>query len=199
MKNSILIFISMFVSSSFAQPNIETRAGLTGYLQLGNEVTQALNKFNSQFKIYELTDFADGTGDAYLSALVEKNTGDCEQRTPPAVKALPQAVIGDFNGDGKDDAVVMGKDGREHMVLGVISSPKAYRVVVIEKSARMSGKLSTALSLVESTGKAAIIDYYVKCLPPSVKRFKNDGILVGEVNTNSQRLYSFNGSAFIKY
>ncbi len=196
----VLLFFAVSASAqNTVAPTIKIHKELLGQLELGPDVSEALKKFNAKFKLYDLKDFDVELLNSYVAPPDEKSSASCEERNPPAVKALPMAVIGDFNGDGRDDAVVLGHDS-QHRVLAVLSGTSGYSVSEIEKKPYVpSKKLVEALTLVESTAKARAIDFYVKCLPPTVKRFKADAVLVGEYMTDNNRLYFLDGKSFKQF
>ena len=192
----LLFFVSSVSAQNLIAPTIEIRREQLGQLQLGPDVSAALKKFNAKFQLYDLKDYDAELLKSYVAPGDEKSSAGCEERNPPAVKTLPMAVIGDFNGDGRDDAVVAGHDS-QHRVLAVLSGPSGYSTLEIEKKPYApSKKLVESLTLVESTTKARAIDFYVKCLPPTVRRFKADAVLIGEYMTDNNRLYSLDGKSF---
>ncbi len=224
MKLIYLLMIAGFTGAASAQPTIEIHEGRLGELKLGPVVEQALKKFNPNFQVYNSSDFIQSLQDVYVAPTREqlaanKNKTNCDEMIPPADKSLPQAVVGDFNGDKIDDVVLLGHDQKSHYVLGVLSSGKTYEVSIIERSEYVPPTQSTfppkeagepepqdverglteSLTLVESEAEARKSEYIKKCVSPDVKRFKNDAVLVSEYMSPANRLYYVKGKKFVEY
>lgn len=82
-------------------------------LDLAPAVEDALDRFDRDFEPW--------TGDDYRGL-----SGDYS----PSPRQVPWAVIGDFNGDGRTDVALAGRDDRDALVLIVVSTGRSrYRVI----------------------------------------------------------------------
>lgn len=86
-------------------------------LDLAPEVEDALDRFDRDFEPWDARFYA-ALPDGY-------------QPTP---RQVPWAVIGDFNGDGRSDVALAGRDDRDALVLVVLSTGRSrYRVIEADR------------------------------------------------------------------
>lgn len=230
MALSILLGLSLPIAAhmSLPSPRIEIRKNQLGVLQLGSVLEAELKKFNSDFKVYLPENFVPSLVEDYVHTSPRLSTNgkttDCASLEPPPATELPMAVVGDFNGDGKNDAVLMGDDKKNHLVLGALSSGKTYKISVIERAKYVRPEDSfhppfdeedveesdeseselgrergfhESLSQVPSKAAAAKVPFY-RC-HPSIKLFAHDGVLVSEYLSSNNRLYSVVNGKFTLY
>ncbi|MBX3022345.1 MAG: hypothetical protein KF799_11785 [Bdellovibrionales bacterium] len=120
MKNSVYVALILFSALANAEaPRIDNVTGNSvGTPVLGQAVTNALTAYNPEFKLFESTDYIPSTQRMYKGSRNETQ----------------MAIVGDFNGDGINDVVVMGHANNETLILGVISKKNGqYEVKEIER------------------------------------------------------------------
>ena len=103
------------------------------------------------------------------------------RRYPFSLQSTPSAVVGDFNGDGRLDAVLAGRNEHGPEILAVMSEAATYRVVLISQwnafdALRAKGKAvpKTALGLLAFTSKGKTYDIGGDTVSQLVT-LKNDG------------------------
>jgi hypothetical protein len=122
MKNSLLILVGLLVMSfsnvnaQIDEPTIKCQ-GNKYVLVLPQEMEIAINKFNPHFKTWESEDYVDG------ACVSEKKDGRQKQ--------APFALIVDANKDGKRDIILDGHDGKECLLICVLSQQPGYVVVLV--------------------------------------------------------------------
>ncbi len=104
-------------------PSIST-AGGERVLNLSKEQKSAIRSYNQDFQIRKQAD--------YLPSLLKQYTFSNRQ--------LPFAVIGDFNGDGKNDVALQGHDKTRELLIAVLSSTGGPVVMEIMRSALVDPK-----------------------------------------------------------
>lgn len=86
-------------------------------LDLAPAVEDALDRFDRDFEPWDARFYA-ALPDGYA----------------PSPRQLPWAVIGDFNGDGRTDIALAGRDDRDALVLVVVSTGRSrYRVIEADR------------------------------------------------------------------
>jgi len=122
----ILSFCSPGIVLDFAADE-EPSVGMAGnerVLNLGKEQRMAIRGYNPDFQIRRQAD--------YLPSLLKQY--------PFSNRQLPFAVIGDFNGDGRNDVVLQGHDKTNELLIAVLSSSSGPSVMEIMKSALVDPK-----------------------------------------------------------
>lgn len=90
-------------------------------LDLPPAAEDALDRFDRDFEPWQLADYA-RSATAALDGYV------------PSPRQVPWAVIGDFNGDGRLDVAVAGRDDRDALVVLVLSTGRSrYRAVEADR------------------------------------------------------------------
>lgn len=84
-------------------------------MALSEPVRNAIKKFDSGFKMWEIEDFSDEQSRNY----------------PYSAKALPYAIKGDYNSDGIEDIVLSGRNYEGNVSLALLSSGANYKIVKV--------------------------------------------------------------------
>ncbi|MBC7370554.1 MAG: hypothetical protein H7326_03255 [Bdellovibrionaceae bacterium] len=116
MRAHQIILLGSFITSELSVaadvfPRIE-KVGSTYNLILSPAMESELKKVSPSFKQYPPNYFPDRIMKSYKFS----------------DKQMLSAVIGDFNGDGKPDAIVQGADSRGDVVFKIISADKGYKI-----------------------------------------------------------------------
>ena len=152
-------------------PRVEYR------IVLPDDMERALRAFDPSFKIWEQSDYS---------------VKDI-RRYPFSLQSTPSAVIGDFNGDGRLDCALAGRNDHGPELLVILSDTGGYRVVPIYRretfdAPRKKGKRvpRTAFGLLSFAPKGKAYDVGGDMTVRFVT-LRNDGFLDRQLNE-----YSFN-------
>lgn len=171
-----LLFISIKSWAMLDTPKLIPTSHRLARLELGTSATKALKKFDPQFEIIGEEKFLLNVQTLFKESYSEE---------------IPQAAIGDFNGDRVPDVALMGKSHGKILTLALISSKNEYKPVVIQQELKYEEK------------KKGLINYLVK-LPAQEqiqgqesieKKFKNDAIKI-ETFLGPSHLYYFKDGKF---
>ena len=142
-------------------PRVEYR------IVLPDDMERALRAFDPSFKIWEQSDYS---------------VKDI-RRYPFSLQSTPSAVIGDFNGDGRLDAVLAGRNKHGPEILAVMSASATYRVVLVSRW--------NAFDTLRAKGKAVPkAAFGLLAFVPKGKAYDIGGDSV-------TRLFTFNNDGFI--
>jgi len=187
----IMNLLFALVLYAHAAPRITPVAGQVGVPTLTAPVEAALAKANPDFKMF--------TADDYL----------------PSVKMLflnlrdetPMAIVGDFNGDGQKDIVVMGHARNERLVYAVISVKNGYVAQLVDREALDDRPLYPAMAELgeefdadqEAAFRESGQDTYLSLQPandrePGVKAFKLDTLILETFRADSRVFPYVDGS-----
>lgn len=113
-------WVALFIAGAFAvqPPKIDKVEGFF-YLNVGQDVQRALKSFDPYFSPWTDADFIPSVREIY-KASVTQTMG---------------AVVGDFNGDKKPDAAIMGRGRDYNLILAVLSKEGSYEVIEVERTA----------------------------------------------------------------
>src|SRR5262245_59049560 len=119
MLNSVFLFVSVFSlnllpNQAVVPPSPKILKG-QGVIVLPEKMKGALNKFNSNFAVWRVEDYAPTIANA-------------DQYRDDA-RVAPFAVIVDVNKDGVLDVILDGHDNQKALLIGVISNREGYSVV----------------------------------------------------------------------
>ncbi|MEM7646226.1 MAG: hypothetical protein AAF203_04905 [Pseudomonadota bacterium] len=120
----MIVFIHGLFSLLLASTSLVYDHKNNHQLRLPDEVQKALKAYDPHFQPRKYSDFIPIVRSAYKT----------NQRDNLF------SVIGDFNGDGLQDLVLMGSNKTNDLLVGVLSKDKAYSVVSIEKSPKTDPK-----------------------------------------------------------
>jgi len=106
--------INIFMNRAYAVSDDDLKIINTGSkakLLYGENIKSILLKRHPQFKRYKLNDYSKSVKD-----LMSKTRNN-----------LPGAAIGDYNGDGRKDLIVMGRKANKSVVIAFLSQKKGYK------------------------------------------------------------------------
>ena len=146
-------------------PRVEYRIALPSAMK------RVLRAFDPGFKVWEQSDYS---------------VADV-RRYPFSLQSTPSAVVGDFNGDGRLDAVLAGRNKYGPEILAVMSASATYRVVLISRWSAfdaLRGKdmavPKTAFGLLAFVPKGKTYDIGGDTVT-RLFTFKNDGFVCNEL------------------
>ena len=90
---------------------------------LNDQMSLALKKFNPRFEAWKPADYAPAI-----------------QKSAIEDKRLPYALILDLNKDKKNDLILDGHDDKNNLLIGILSNPEGYSVIVIFETELVSPK-----------------------------------------------------------
>lgn len=116
-----------FCSASEKVANGTPRIEISYQIILSTPMSKALRKVEPDFKIWPLSHF-----DPYTRSTYKFNDEHSERLL--RVYRSPSAVIGDFNGDGKSDVIMIGYDKTHEIEVTLLSKKNEYEVTVSSKT-----------------------------------------------------------------
>jgi len=161
-------------------PAIEEKKGKCSLI-LTKPIKKLLADYDPDFKIWKRSDFVrsiDGNADYHKCS---------EQQTP-------YAVIGEFNGDDIRDIILMGRNKKWSLLLGIISSEQTHKVIEIKKYDLVNPK-DDWIDNENNTGLSSCL-YYCSPLRAAEKmkvKYKNDAFLRGIYGKASSIFWYENG------
>lgn len=111
------IYQGEIYSSSGAVLSPGTPPAVTN-VELSSPMEKALKEYNENFVLWKLSDYPKDKIKDY----------------PYSEKAMPYAVKGDFNGDGREDIALLGHDADTNIAVALVSSSDSYHAVEIQSS-----------------------------------------------------------------
>lgn len=159
---------------------------------LSTLMAKALEKYSPDFKIWQAQDFIPPIRATEI--------------VPP--NQFPSCLFGDFNGDGIIDAVLMGQDKTNELVIAVLSKHNAYEITEIERFPFIDPK--EIWTITEPDKKEYGLSHSLTLLTRGkvVKTFPNPSSLeitlmtdafVIEYFEKASRLYIYKDGRFISY
>lgn len=116
LKNLAVVLLISNPAFALIEPKIKVLSGKYAF-EPGAEVSAALKKYDSTFKIWKDEDFSNEVKKFYK----------------PSKNQMLAGVVADFNGDKIQDAVLMGRTSTHSVLLAALSQGKKYLVSEINK------------------------------------------------------------------
>lgn len=91
-------------------------------LKLNDEALKVLKKWNPQFEVYHISDYAQTVMELFQATKNE----------------LPMAVIGDFDADKKDDIALMGADRKKEYSVILLQRDRSFEIFVARETEKPS-------------------------------------------------------------
>lgn len=169
--------------SAYASPRIESGRPL-----LGADVEAALAKADPQFKIFTPDDFLPSVRQSFADAPADET---------------PMAIVGDFNGDRRQDIVVMGHARGERLVYAVLSNRNGYVAQLVDREVMPEQALYPAFGELgaehdedqNEVWRESGVDTYLSLQragyrEPGIKTFKLDTLILETFRADS-RVFPF--------
>jgi hypothetical protein len=136
---------------------VSPRIELSYKVVLSDGMQKALRKLNPKFKVLTA---------AQVNPVVMASYTYTDDDSRVAVRVLqsPSAVIGDFNGDGKADAVLLGYDGTSLLVVRLLSTPHGYKAdsEAVLPAPEHPDKMQMYYCCIELVKKGTAISYFAE-------------------------------------
>ena len=174
--------LSISESSATAEDSVYPGINVQGFkdLELSEAMRQALNKYFPGLILWRISDYPAAQLKGY----------------PYEEKSLPYVVMGDFNGDGIEDAAIAGHNRESNLVLALISSGSAsYRVLEVKEEKFYTGTLKDVNMLPSPTDALVLKKKGTKIIEgdigPTMTILKSDGFSVKGISTFDRSTHGF--------
>ena len=121
-------------------PRIEEQSGEYS-LRLPSQIRTAIRNYDSAFVCWQLDEY-----DNFIRQTYEPNPHQ-----------LPYAIIGDFNGDGKDDVILHGHNHANEILIAILSVDAAYSLMELRRSEDSDSTFKPIPDLLTFVAKGTIV------------------------------------------
>ncbi|MBY0383862.1 hypothetical protein K2X05_01775 [bacterium] len=145
MKVFIYFFLYLFSMTVFAQ-DVQLNSPQKGEVKLSDSVLSALKKWDKDFRVFPIKSFPPTVIGLFRDSKQE----------------LPMVVLGDFNGDQKQDVALLGHNKTQQRVVILVVQDKTF--VAVDVNTKPFVDPEKAFLETEDTGKEKGLSFYLSLL-----------------------------------